>query len=314
MSAINQINSSEHIVVIAGPTASGKSSIAMDIAEKCESVIINADSMQVYSDLWILTARPSLSNMATKPHALYGVIDGGIRCNVSLWLKYAKKEVEKARMEGRLPILVGGTGLYLNAARHGISEIPEVSEQVHNEAVSLHKKIGGNSFKNLLGRFDGALASRLADGDSQRLIRAMEVFWQTGKPLSKWQAQPLVGAISGEFINIAHLPPRQIVYESIHQRVLEMFEKGVVDEVKLLLERNLDKSLPVMKALGVRHIASYLDSSREIDAVISNIVQDTRNYAKRQFTWFNNNFISEIVSTKKYSKRFVSEIFSKIPN
>ena len=163
MSAINQINSSEHIVVIAGPTASGKSSIAMDIAEKCESVIINADSMQVYSDLSILTARPSLSNMANKPHALYGVIDGGIRCNVSLWLKYARKEVEKARMEGQLPILVGGTGLYLNAARHGISEIPEVSEQVHNKAVSLHKKIGGNSFKNLLRRFDGALASRLAD-------------------------------------------------------------------------------------------------------------------------------------------------------
>ena len=139
-----------------------------------------------------------------------------------------QKEVEKARMEGRLPILVGGTGLYLNAARHGISEIPEVSEQVHNEAVSLHKKIGGNSFKNLLRRFDGALASRLADGDSQRLIRAMEVFWQTGKPLSKWQAQPLTGAISGDFINIAHLPPRQIVYESIYQRVLEMFEKALL--------------------------------------------------------------------------------------
>ena len=216
-------------------------------------------------------------------------------------------------MEGRLPILVGGTGLYLNAARYGISEIPKVSEQIHNKAVSLHKEIGGHSFKNLLSSFDEDLASRLAEGDSQRLIRAMGVFWQTGKPLSKWQAQPLTGAISGDFINIAHLPPRQNVYESIYQRVLEMFEKGVVDEVRLLLERNLDKSLPVMKALGVRHIASYLDSSMEINAVISNIVQDTRNYAKRQFTWFNNNFITEIMSKEKYSKRIVSEIFSKIP-
>ena len=142
----------------------------------------------------------------------------------------------------------------------------------------------------------------------------MGVFWQTGKPLSKWQAQPLTGAISGDFINIAHLPPRQNVYESIYQRVLEMFEKGVVDEVRLLLERNLDKSLPVMKALGVRHIGSYLDSSKEFNTVISNIVQDTRNYAKRQFTWFNNNFITEIISKEKYSKRIVSEIFSKIPN
>ena len=313
MSAFNQIISNEHILVIAGPTSSGKSSIAMDIAEKCESVIINADSMQVYTDLQILTARPTSQDMFQNPHVLYGIIDGSIRCNVSLWLEHAKNEVEKARMNGKLPILVGGTGLYLNAARHGISEIPEVSEHIHRKAISLYEEIGGSSFKTLLNSFDRKTASRLAGGDSQRLIRAMGVFWQTGKPLSYWQSQPLTGAISGNFINVANLPPRQVVYESIYHRISNMLEEGVVDEVELLLERNLDKTLPVMKALGVKQVKSFLENQLEVNSLVSSINQDTRNYAKRQYTWFNNNFISEITIKEKYSKRIVYEIFSKIP-
>ena len=313
MTYFNQMNSREHVLVIAGPTGSGKSSIAMDIAEKCESVIINADSMQIYSDLRILTARPSSKDVVKTPHVLYGVIDGSIRCNVNLWLEQAKKEVEKARRNEKLPILVGGTGLYLNAARHGISPIPEVSDQIHDKAISLHKEIGGKLFKSFLNKYDRNTALRLADGDSQRLIRAMGVFWQTGKPLSYWQSQPLTGAIPGIFMNVANLPPREVVYDFIYHRVLKMFEEGVVDEVKLLLERNLDRNLPVMKALGVRQIASYLKNQMEIKTLISSITQDTRNYAKRQFTWFNNNFISEIINKEKYSKRIVSKIFSKIP-
>ena len=313
MSAFHQMISKEHILVIAGPTSSGKSSIAMDIAEKRESVIINADSMQVYSDLQILTARPSPQDMSKNLHVLYGVIDGSIRCNVSLWLERAKKEVEKARTDGKLPILVGGTGLYLNAARHGISKIPEVSSHMHYKATRLHKEIGGRAFKKLLNSFDKDTASRLSDGDSQRLIRAMGVFWETGKPLSYWQSQPLQGAISGDFINVAILPPRKFVYDTICLRVLKMFEEGVVDEVRALLERDLDNTLPVMKALGVRQIASYLENQLEVNSIISSITQDTRNYAKRQFTWFNNNFISEIMVCEKYSKRIFSQILPKIP-
>ncbi len=313
MSAFHQKFSSQQILVIAGPTSGGKSSLAMDIAEKCEGVIINADSMQVYSDLQILTARPTSQDMLQNLHVLYGIIDGSVRCNVRIWLERAKKEVEKARKIGKTPILVGGTGLYLNAARHGISQIPEISEQIHNKAIRLHAVMGGISFKNLLNRFDSDTASRLADGDSQRLIRAVEVFWQTGKPLSFWQSQPLTGAISGNFLSIANLPPRQFVYESIYHRVSKMVEEGVVDEVRLLLDRNLDKTLPVMKALGVRQVESFLKNQLEAKSLISSISQETRNYAKRQFTWFNNNFISEIIIKEKYSKRIVSEIFSKIP-
>ena len=313
MSAFHQPISSEHVLVIAGPTGGGKSSIAMDIAEKCESVIINADSMQVYSDLCILTARPSTQDHVKTPHVLYGVIDGNVRCNVNLWLARAKKEVEKARMRGKLPILVGGTGLYLNAARHGISQIPSVSELINQKVINLHNELGGASFKKFLNCFDPQTASRLADGDSQRLVRAMGVFWQTGKSLSYWQSQPLTGAISGIFINVTNLPPRKFVYDSINLRVSRMMQEGVIDEVRLMLERNLDKTLPVMKALGVRQIASYLDHQMDLNSLVSSISQDTRNYAKRQFTWFNNNFISEIKIQEKYSKRIVSKIFSKIP-
>ena len=139
------------------------------------------------------------------------------------------------------------------------------------------------------------------------------VFLQTGKSLSYWQSQPLTGAISGIFINVTNLPPRKFVYDSINLRVSRMMQEGVIDEVRLMLERNLDKTLPVMKALGVRQIASYLDHQMDLNSLVSSISQDTRNYAKRQFTWFNNNFISEIKIQEKYSKRIVSKIFSKIP-
>lgn len=313
MSDISSIDVSQNILVIAGPTASGKSAIAMDIAQKCNSVIINADSMQVYSDLQILTARPTHQDMETTPHALYGVIDGSRRCNVRHWLELATREVEKARLLGKLPILVGGTGLYLNAARHGISQIPEVSEEIHNKAVSLHQDIGARSFKELVEQNDSETASRLAEGDSQRLIRAMEVYWQTNKPLSYWQSQPLTGAISGNFIHVAHLPPRQLVYDSINQRVHNMIEEGALDEVGALVARTLDPALPVMKALGVRQIAAYLKSELAFDLMIESIAQDTRHYAKRQFTWFKNNFISEFTNNEKYSKRIISEIFALIP-
>lgn len=313
MSVFNKINVSEDILVIAGPTASFKSAIAMDIAQKCESVIINADSMQVYSDLDILTARPTKRDMELVPHALYGIIDGNRRCNVRFWLELAEKEVEKARILGKLPILVGGTGLYLNAARQGISEVPEISEKIHKKAESLYEEIGGCSFKKLLAQNDVDTASKLEVADRQRLVRAMEVYWQTNKPLSYWQSQPLTGAIPGNFINVAHLPPRQSVYNSINQRVTRMMREGALDEVDLLLARGLDPALPVMKALGVRQIEAYRKSELAFDIMIDNIAQATRHYAKRQFTWFRNNFISEITNKEKYSKRIISEIFSLIP-
>ena len=313
MSDISSIDVSQNILVIAGPTASGKSTIAMDIAQKCNSVIINADSMQVYSDLQILTARPTQQDIETTPHALYGIIDGSRKCNVRQWLELATREVENARSLGKLPILVGGTGLYLNAARHGISEIPEVSEEIHNKAISLHEDMGAHSFRELLKQNDSETASRLAEGDSQRLIRAMEVYWQTSKPLSYWQSHPLTGAIPGNFIHVVHLPPRQLVYDAIHNRVHQMIEEGAVEEVGAIVSRGLDPALPVMKALGIKQIAAYLKTELTLDVMIESIAQDTRHYAKRQFTWFKNNFISEITSNKKYSKRFISEIFALIP-
>ena len=313
MSDVKQIDLKKTILAIAGPTASGKSALAMDIAQKYESVIINADSMQIYSDLSVLTARPDVDDMAQIPHALYGVMDGSKRCNVRLWLELARQAVEHARSQQRLPILVGGTGLYLNAARHGISDIPEVSEQLHQKAVTLYQQIGGRAFKEKLMQFDCDTATRLAEGDSQRLIRAMGVYWQTEQPLSYWHSQPLTGELKGEFIQVAHLPPRQSVYDSINQRVIRMLEQNAIKEVQNLLSRNLGPALPVMKALGVAHISAFLKEEIGFDALISSISQDTRHYAKRQFTWFNNNFISEITNKEKYSKRIISNIFSIIP-
>ena len=298
------------VLMICGPTAAGKSGLALALAERCGGIIINADSMQLYGDLRVLTARPDDDEEARAPHRLYGVLDGAERASVASWLTMASREIETARQAGRLPILVGGTGLYFHAAMNGLAPVPDVPPEVHAACVAEYAERGGEAFRRELLELDPVLGSQLHDGDSQRLVRAMGVFRATGRALSAWQSDPHEGAITGRPVRIAAMPPREELYERINIRFSDMMARGAKSEVATLAARGLDPSLPVMKAIGVREImalqAGDIDEARTVELAS----RDSRRYAKRQMTWIRNNFDAEIILEKKFSERKMTEIFS----
>jgi len=303
---------SRRYMIIAGPTASGKSAMAIDIARKLNGVIINADSMQIYHDLSVLTARPSEADMQAVPHRLYGVMDGAENCSVGKWLALAHDEVGRAWQDGQMPILVGGTGMYLQAALEGISPIPDIPQEVRKAVIAQHQKIGADAFHAMLASLDAEIAERLFPTDTQRVLRAMEVVTHTGIPLSEWQKKPRVSMIEAEALSILHLPPRQEIYQRIEARFDRMIEAGALDEVACLRDRQLDPDLPVMKALGVKILLDNLAGLIDEEEAIERVKRDTRRYAKRQMTWLRNNFISKIDNNKLYSESLSEKIFSKI--
>ena len=309
---MTQPNPASDYILLAGPTASGKSALALDFADQLNGVIINADSMQVYADLRVLTARPSEDDEACQPHKLYGTVDGAERYSVGRWLADLHVAVDETRAQGKLPIIVGGTGFYLNAAEQGISAIPDIPEEAREEAISYHQKQGGQAILDKLQKVDPIIADRLEAGDSQRLVRALEVVMHTGKPLSYWQSRPREGGLTGRAFKIAHIPEREVVYERINKRFSAMIEVGGLAEVEQLLQRRLAPDLPVMKALGVSALAAFLNGSCDKQEAIYVASRDTRHYAKRQMTWLRNNFISNYENNETYSNQLCDKIFPKI--
>ena len=297
-------------LMICGPTAAGKSGLALALAEQAGGVVINADSMQLYADLRVVTARPDPQDEARAPHRLYGVIDGGERASVAAWLEMLAGEVAAARATGRLPIIVGGTGMYLQAALQGIAPIPAVPQDIHAACLTQLADQGGTAFRAELATLDPTTADRLFDGDSQRLVRAMGVVRATGRPISAWQADPHEGALAGAAVTIAVVPPRDQTYQRIDQRFEAMMTSGAVAEVETLLKRRLDPSLPVMKALGVREIGAMLAGEISRDRAMELACRDSRHYAKRQMTWIRNNFNAEIMISEKHSESMMQGIFS----
>lgn len=261
------------LALIAGPTASGKSALAMALAELTPSVIINADSMQVYRDLRVVTARPSPEDEARAPHRLFGYIDGAEACSAARWAADAKVAIGEAHDSGRLPILVGGTGLYIRTLLDGIAPVPEIYPAVRAEVRALAV---ADAYAALQAE-DAAAATRLAPADGARVMRALEVVRSTGKPLTAWQGAR-TGGIGDQvrLVPMILLPPRDWLAERCDARFEMMFDEGQ-DEVAALMARGLDPSLPVMRAIGVREIAAR-------DAEKGRLA--TRQYAKRQFTWF----------------------------
>ena len=303
------------VLIVAGPTASGKSAFALDVAVEFSGTVINADSMQVYRDLRILTARPAPEMEAQAPHRLFGFLSATERCSAGRWLALATEEIRAAWTAGRLPVVVGGTGLYLKALQEGLSPVPVVPDEIRAEARALHDQIGGKGMQVELARLDPEAAGRLPVGDRQRLIRAYEVARATGRPLSEWQAlgwprPPLDAA----FLVIALVPPNPQLYPAIDARFDRMVEQGAVDEVAAFERLTLDPSLPAARALGVRELACYLRGETTFEAALEEAKRRSRNYAKRQKTWLRTQIVISATANEKYSERVKEKIFPFIRN
>jgi tRNA dimethylallyltransferase len=270
------------VALIAGPTASGKSAFALALAEKTGGVIVNADSAQIYRDVPILSAAPSAEERARAEHRLYAMRDGAEPCSAADWAELAKAEIADIHGSGRLPILVGGTGLYLRTLLEGIAPVPPIErtvrERVRAESVEQNRAE--------LERLDPDAAARLNPADTTRIARALEVVLSTGRTLANWQAQRKGGIADRVTLKpLILLPPRDWLYARCDGRFETMIEAGAVEEVKALLARNLDPSLPVMQAIGVREIAAFLAGEIDREEMVRRGQQATRNYAKRQYTW-----------------------------
>jgi len=281
------------VIVIGGPTASGKSGLAVDIAEAFGGTIINADSMQLYQELDVLTARPGAEDLARAPHRLYGVLPGAERGSAARWRAMALAEIEAARGQGRLPVVVGGTGLYLRALMEGLSAVPPVPEEIRRAAHARLQALGGEVFRAELVARDPAMA-RLNPGDTTRLTRAWEVLEATGRPLSSWQAESAEGPPPGLRFRVYVIdPPRADLYAQCERRFDWMLERGALEEVRQLDALTLDPGLPVMKALGVPELRAHLHGALTLEQAAAKAKQSTRNYAKRQVTWFRHQILDK---------------------
>ena len=276
----------KNVVVIGGPTASGKSGMALDIAEAFGGTVINADSMQLYADLDVLTARPGAEDLARVPHRLYGVLPASERGSAARWRDMALAEIAAAHAAGRLPVVVGGTGLYLRTLMEGLSAVPSIPEDIRKAAHARLRELGGEAFRAELVARDPASA-KLNPGDTTRLTRAWEVLEATGHPLSYWQTQTAEGAPEGLAFTVLVLdPPREALYANCDRRFRVMMGQGALEEVRRLDAQNLDPDLPAMKALGVPELSAHLRGELSLDEAIALAQQSTRRYAKRQVTWF----------------------------
>lgn len=295
--AINDLKKAmtgKRALLIAGPTASGKSALAIKLAQQLDGLIINTDSMQVYQDLHILTARPSIEEMAEAPHRLYGHRDGALGYDVAQWLEEAEKILNECEQNNKTAIFVGGTGLYFKSLTQGLAQTPPIPDEL-TQSLRLEaerEKQSQKQSENLhqrLSVLDPISAERLKPNDHQRILRALAVVQSTGKPLWQWQktnSKPLLG--EGEFHFYLITMPREEVYQRINQRFENMMQQGALDEVRALQERHLSPALPVMRAHGVPWLIRHLKGEISLAEAITQSQTDTRHYAKRQLTWWRN--------------------------
>jgi tRNA dimethylallyltransferase len=273
-------------ILIAGPTASGKSALALYLAERLGGAVINADSMQVYRDLRILTARPSVDDEARAPHLLFGTIDAATNFSVGQYLAAASEALEAARAGCRIPIFAGGTGLYFKALLHGLSDIPVVPATIRAEVRERAAGLSAPALHARLAALDSQSAARLRPSDPQRILRALEVFAATGKSLSSFQgarAKPLLDAQQCLCLFIAL--QRAALHAAIDKRFDAMLAAGALDEADALLKRELDPALPIMRAHGVPHLIAHLQGRMSLEEAAHLGQRDTRAYVKRQFTF-----------------------------
>jgi tRNA dimethylallyltransferase len=276
------------LIIIAGPTASGKSALALALSSILASVLpvtlINMDASQVYQDLRIVSARPSIEEEAQAPHALFGYIDGAQACSAARWADDAKAAIVEARAAGRMPVLVGGTGLYLNTLLNGIAPIPDIDPGIRADVRAMDVAVAYAA----LEQHDPDAAQRLNRQDKTRIMRALEVFLSTGQTLGAWQSE-MTGGIFEEIrpVPLVLLPPREWLYQRCDDRFAAMLDAGQ-DEIAALMKRGLAPELPVMRAIGVAEVAAFMDGRMSRQEALLSGQLATRHYAKRQYTWFRN--------------------------
>lgn len=276
------------IWLIAGPTASGKSALALRLARETGAEIVNADALQLYADLSALSARPTPEETAQAPHHLFGVADGADGWSVGRWLRAAEPVLADIHGRCRPAVVVGGTGLYFKALTEGLADIPEVPADVRQAVEAGFDAEGEAAARARLAQADPAAAARIAPGDRQRLTRALGVLQATGRPLSAWQADTSPALPEGSWRALALEPPREALYDRCDARLAAMLEAGALDEVAALTARRLDANLPVMKAVGVREFAAHLAGEITLEQALDDARRETRRYAKRQLTWLRN--------------------------
>jgi len=284
---VNSQPKSGNAVLIAGPTASGKSALALALAQKTGGVIINADSMQVYRDLRIITARPTPGEEAMVPHYLYGHVDAAVNFSAGAFVVDAAKALSEARAQHRLPIFVGGSGLYFKALTRGLSAVPPIPSVVRESVRSRLERDGVEELHAELAQRDPAAAERLKPRDRTRIARSLEVVEATGRSLSDWHRDGLPPLLpAGSFSALFLEPERDALYARIDARFDAMLKAGALEEVARLAARSLDPLLPAMKAHGVPALIAHLKGEITLEEAAAAGRGDTRHYAKRQFTWF----------------------------
>ncbi len=292
---------SQNVIVIGGPTASGKSALAIDLAKIYNGVVVNADASQVYQHIPVISAAPSAEEQKTVEHRLYGYLDESVNGNICMWLNLAVECVQKIWQSGKTPVFVGGTGMYIDNLVNGVTPIPETPQEIRKQAADELKEQGLSAIYQKLCAIDETSATMLNSNDKTRVIRAYEIWLSTGKTISFWFQQPMLQKLpEASFFNIALLPPKNILDERCQIRFEKMLAEGAIDEVKYLLSRELSPSLPAMAAKGVPEIASFLKGEIPIEKATELAVLHTRQYAKRQLTWFRNKYKADVTVQECY--------------
>jgi tRNA dimethylallyltransferase len=285
----------EKVLIIGGPTASGKSGLALAVAEASNGTVINADSMQVYAGLPIITAQPSRADMEKAPHRLYAALSPAEVCSAASWRELALREIRTAQAGGRLPVIVGGTGFYIKTLLEGMSPIPDIPARFRAEAAALQKELGNAAFHQELARRDPLTAAKLDPFNTQRLVRAFEVLLGTGKSLAEWQSAPRTGPPDGlRFLTAVLQPPREILYAACDARFSTMLATGALEEAREFSER-VTADTALSKALGYPELRAHLAGKTSLEEAAALARQSTRNYAKRQTTWFRNQIQADVI-------------------
>jgi tRNA dimethylallyltransferase len=285
------------IIVVAGPTGAGKSALALDLARAFRGTIVNADSQQVYREINVLTQRPSAAEEACVPHRLFGVLPVSARCSAGRWLVLALAAIADIRREGRLPIVAGGTGLYLKALIEGIADIPTPPPEAVAEVRAVCVRLGGAAFRAELARLDPESAARIPPADTQRLVRAYAVVRATGTPLSEWHRRQRRRARvpPGRFLVLALNPPRAELGLKLDARFDAMMAQGALAEARALAALGLDSTLPALKAVGVRELLAHVRGETTLPEAVAKAKRATRQFAKRQETWLRHQIAAQHV-------------------